>query len=63
MPRTCNRPHDQERMERELASIRASQSKEWRHKCAACAYEKGVEYGRELGKRDALAAMKRDADT
>jgi hypothetical protein len=53
MPLTCTKAHNEERMANELSALRESQSKVWRHKCAACAYEKGVEHGKELGRREA----------
>lgn len=47
MPLQCTKSHDEQRMETALAGIRESQASAWRHACAACAYERGVEYGRE----------------
>ena len=49
MNNTCDREHSQLRESPVWGGLVESQAGPWRHKCAACAYELGVEEGLRRG--------------
>jgi len=55
----CLRNHESQRTTNAVTYLAESQKSYWRHKCAACGYEKGFEDGRREGRAEAERALRK----